>query len=43
MKEMQAGFSDTGNNTEEPSMDGLGNALGNLLKGLTDEIGGEGE
>lgn len=35
MKEMQAGFSEV-NSSEDTSMDGLGNALGNLLKGLTD-------
>lgn len=42
MKEMQSGFSGLNEENEDVSMEGIGNALGGLLKGLTDELGGDG-
>ena len=43
MKEMQGGFSNIGGSEEEPSLEGLGKALGGLLSGLSEQLGGEGE
>ena len=39
---MQSGFPGM-NQNEDASMEGIGNALGGLLKGLTDELGGDGQ
>lgn len=36
MKEMQGGFSNIGGSEEEPSLEGLGKALGGLLSGLSE-------